>query len=77
MVMERSISASKFKAECLAILDEVSGGGGEVVVTKRGRPVARVVAAVEPRDLLGSVRFNVPDDELLAPLEPDWDAERA
>jgi prevent-host-death family protein len=75
--MSREISASKFKAECLAILDEVAGGGDEVVVTKRGRAVARVVPAVPPAGLLGSVRFNVSDEDLLAPLGPPWDAERA
>jgi prevent-host-death family protein len=73
--MIRTISASAFKAHCLSILDEVAGSGEEIIVTKRGRPVARVVAAVEPPDLLGSVRFNVSDDELVAPLGDDWDAE--
>ncbi len=73
----RTISASKFKAQCLAILDDVAGGGEDVVVTKRGRPVARVVAVVPPPDLLGSVRFNVSDEDLIAPLASAWDAERA
>jgi prevent-host-death family protein len=73
---ERTMSASAFKARCLAVLDDVAGGGEEIVVTKHGRPVARVSAVVEPPSLLGSVRFNVSDEELVAPLSPAWDAER-
>jgi prevent-host-death family protein len=40
--MVKTMSATQFKAECLGILDEV-GAGGEVVITKRGKPVARLV----------------------------------
>ena len=38
----RSIAAGEFKAKCLAILDEVNATGEPVIVTKRGKPVARV-----------------------------------
>jgi prevent-host-death family protein len=78
--MKRSpatVPAGVFKARCLAILDEVAATGNEVVVTKRGRPVARVVGVSRPPSLRGSVRFNVSDDELIAPLEDRWDAEEA
>jgi prevent-host-death family protein len=37
------INASEFKARCLGLLDEVSESGAEIVITKRGKPVARVV----------------------------------
>jgi prevent-host-death family protein len=70
----RTVSASKFKAQCLAMLDEVAATGEEIAVTKRGRVVARVVAAEEPAALLGSVSFNVADDELIEPLDLEWDA---
>lgn len=36
------MTATQFKARCLAILDEVRDGG-EVVITKRGKPVAKLV----------------------------------
>lgn len=68
------ISASQFKARCLALLDEVAEGGGELVVTKRGRPVARVVPVDEEVSLLGSVTYNVSDEELVAPIGVEWDA---
>jgi prevent-host-death family protein len=34
------VSATEFKAKCLAILDEIDKEGGSITVTKRGRPVA-------------------------------------
>lgn len=39
------ITASAFKAQCLRLLDQVSQTGEELVILRRGRPVARVVAA--------------------------------
>jgi prevent-host-death family protein len=71
---ERTVPASKFKAQCLAMLDEVAATGEEIVVTKRGRAVARVVSAETPSSLRGSVSFNVSDEELIEPLDIDWDA---
>jgi antitoxin (DNA-binding transcriptional repressor) of toxin-antitoxin stability system len=59
------------------MLDQVARTGEEIVVTKRGRAVARIGPAQEPPNLLGSVTFNVSDEELLAPLGDAWDAEQA
>jgi prevent-host-death family protein len=76
MVMAlRTISASQFKAQCLAMLDEVAATGEEIVVTKRGRAVARVSPVAEPVSLHGSVAFNVSDDELLQPLDVVWNSD--
>jgi prevent-host-death family protein len=72
-VVERRISATKFKATCLALLDEVAATGETIVVTKHGRPVARVTAIEPPPSLEGSVTFLVSDEELIAPLFPDWE----
>lgn len=71
--MERRVSATQFKAKCLALLDEVAETGEALVVTKRGKPVARVEPVGAPRSLEGSVTFLVPDEELIAPLFPDWE----
>ena len=42
MASPRSINASEFKARCLRVLDDVQATGTEVVITKRGKPVARL-----------------------------------
>ena len=69
----RSIPASEFKAKCLALLDEVAEKRETLVVTKRGKPVARVMPADEPRSLVGTVRQLVSDEELIKPLYEDWE----
>jgi prevent-host-death family protein len=42
MASPRSITASDFKARCLRVLDDVQAKRTEVVITKRGKPVARL-----------------------------------
>ena len=39
---DRVVTATEFKAKCLALLDEVEESGGTITVTKRGRAVATV-----------------------------------
>jgi prevent-host-death family protein len=41
----RVVQASQFKTHCLAILDEIERTGEAVVITKRGRVIARVTPA--------------------------------
>jgi prevent-host-death family protein len=72
----RTIPAGQFKARCLRLLDEVAETGETIVVTKRGRPVAKVEPVVEPPSLEGSVVYHVDDDELLFSTGEAWDAER-
>ena len=38
--MSKILAASRFKAQCLGLLDEVAATGESLVITKRGRPVA-------------------------------------
>jgi prevent-host-death family protein len=73
--MSRVVTASRFKAQCLALLDEAAAGE-EIIVTKRGRPVARVTGVADAVDLTGSVAFLVDDDALIAPGDDAWDADR-
>jgi prevent-host-death family protein len=73
MATNRTIPASEFKAKCLALLDEVAETKETLVITKRGKPVARVVPAEEPRSLRGTVTYLVSDEELIKPLYDDWE----
>jgi prevent-host-death family protein len=60
----KSIAAGKFKNVCLKTLDDVATTKTAVVITKRGRPVAKLVPYVEPakkRGLVGSVVKEVGD----------------
>jgi len=44
----RTIPAGEFKAKCLALMDEVEARGETLIITKRGKPVARL-APIDPR----------------------------
>ena len=72
----RTIPAGRFKAQCLRLLDEVAESGVPIVVTKRGKLVARIEPIEEPPSLAGSVVYLVDDDELLFSTGEAWDAER-
>ena len=75
---EKTIAAGAFKAQCLKLMDRVARERQPLVVTKRGRPVVRVVPTdAKPRPLYGymagtgRIVGNVID-----PIDVTWDAER-
>lgn len=39
----KTVGAAKFKAECLGLMDEVESRGTHIIITKKGRPVAKLV----------------------------------
>jgi prevent-host-death family protein len=45
---QKHIAAAEFKAKCLQIMDRVASAGQPIVVTKRGKPIVRVVPVEEP-----------------------------
>jgi len=50
----KTMGAGTFKGQCLKIMDEVRLTRQPVVITKRGRPVARLVPPDEPwHEVLG------------------------
>lgn len=49
----KSMPAGRFKDLCLRTLDEVAATKTAVVITKRGRPVAKVVPYVPPAKRAG------------------------
>jgi len=72
---QRGISAAKFNAHCLAWMDEVERTGRALVVTKHGRPVARLTtaAAGSAPPLFGRMRGSITvRGDLVAPIGPDW-----
>lgn len=69
---DRSIPAGEFKARCLALFDEVETHRHSFVVTKRGRPVARIVPLAIPSSLRGTLLH---EEGLLEPIAVAWDAQ--
>jgi prevent-host-death family protein len=73
MVIKRTVPAGEFKARCLDLLDQVAESGTELIVTKRGRPVARVSPVEPPPDLKGSV---VREGDIVSPTGETWAVEK-
>jgi prevent-host-death family protein len=75
----KKIPAGAFKQGCLAILDDVAKTHREVVITKRGNPVARLLPVISDRQreeellasLRGRARVLVSEEEFLKPLTHD------
>ena len=75
--MSRMIKASEFKAKCLALLDEVERAGENLVITKKGKPIADVVPhkTEKKRQLFGLLkgRLEIVGD-IISPLDVEWEA---
>jgi len=71
----KTVPAAVFKAKCLKLLDRVAAGGEPLIVTKRGRPVVRVLPVQAPRgpSLAGSVTTR---GDIVGPLLDDWELDR-
>ena len=55
------IAAGQFKAQCLQLMDLVHDTHQSLVITKRGRPVAQLVAVGDekPRPVFGRLAGNL------------------
>lgn len=79
MVMkQRRIAIGEFKSKCLGLIDELSRNGGELVITKRGKPIARVTpVSKEWPDAFGFMAGTVEiTGDIVGPTGEEWDAER-
>jgi prevent-host-death family protein len=74
-MVKKTVPAGLFKQTCLALLDEVAERHTEIIVTKRGRPVARLVPPETAADreaallaeLRGKGRMLVSEETFLQP----------
>jgi prevent-host-death family protein len=72
----KHMPAGRFKAQCLAIMDEVSLSGEPVLITKHGKPVAKLVPAERrSEDVFGYMAGKVKIvGDIVGPVTPleDW-----
>ena len=82
----KEIAISKFKATCLAVLEEVRRTGEPIRITRRGTPVAEVVPPSPPKakdaswlgsmrgtaEVIGDIISPVYTDEELDEMEAEW-----
>ncbi len=75
------VGAAQFKATCLELLDRVRESGQDIVVTKHGKPVAKVVRYEEkkarPTKFIGSMKGTVLRyDRPFDPIDGEWDVNK-
>ena len=77
----KTMPAGEFKAKCLRVMEDVRKYRTPVVITKKGKPVAKLVPADEPKtDVFGCMadRFTFIGDvesPVLPPID-EWDMTR-
>ena len=73
------IGAGQFKVQCLQLMDQVQQSRQEIVITKHGKPVAKLVPVEESASqfvfgyLQGTVEIV---GDIVSPLEEDWEVEQ-
>ena len=73
------VPAGQFKARCLSLIDQVGQTRQAITITKRGRPVARLVPIPDdrPRSLFGWLAGHVVEEgDIVSPTDERWEAER-
>lgn len=54
----QAIDISKFKKQCISLLEELDAGG--IVITRHGKPVARLIPVLSDcADLIGSMKNQI------------------
>lgn len=69
------IPAAQFKANCLRLMDEVAQSRTPIVITKRGKPVAKLVPVDDkPIDLFGYMAGTITIvGDIISPIDDvEW-----
>ena len=76
--MLRKIPAGQFKACCLKIMDDVNLTKKGFIITKRNKPIAKIVPIKEEKILLfGCMKDSIQIiGNIIEPINEDWDAAR-
>jgi prevent-host-death family protein len=73
----RQVPAAEFKANCLRLMDEVARQRRPIIITKRGKPVAKLVPVEEkPIDLFGRMVGTIRIcGNIVDPIDVEWAGE--
>ena len=76
----KTIAAGEFKARCLTLMEDVRSTRQPLVITKRGKPVAKLVPVEDKKDdfigrLKGVIKIVGDIESPVVPLE-DWEGLR-
>jgi len=80
MVMKaaRTMKASELQTKCLAVMDTVARTGDSVILTKRGKPVAKICPITQPQpSVFGFMKGRIEIlGDIISPIDVEWDAEK-
>lgn len=76
----KQMRASAFKARCLSVMDKIQATGEPVIVTKRGKPVVKVIPVESEKDdifgfMAGEVKIVGDIESPVVPPE-DWNPDK-
>ena len=76
---KRQIPAGEFKAKCLQLMDEIQRSRNELVITKHGKPVAKLVPYEEETPtLFGFMKDSVIiKGDIISSIDVDWEAQQS
>jgi prevent-host-death family protein len=69
------IAAGQFKAQCLKLMDQVNQTREEIIITKHGQPVVKLVPIdVQGDTFIGYMKGSVTvTGDIIAPVDEEWD----
>lgn len=71
---DKTIGAGEFKAKCLNLMDKVNKQQRSIVITKHGKPIAKLVPyAQESKPMYGVLKGTVTiKGDIIAPIDEKW-----
>ena len=76
MSSTHTIPAGKFKAQCLNLMDEVNENHISIIITKHGKPIAKLTPIEDsPVNFFGCLKNTVTiKKDIIFPIDTDWKA---
>lgn len=75
IVTTRSISTSELKTHCAEVVQDVASNRVEVLITKRGKPVAKLVPIEAPTSLFGFAKGSITIlGDIVNPIDVEWES---
>jgi len=74
--MQTQVPAGEFKAHCLQLMNEVAATGQALVITKRGRPIAKLVPIESGEPEFGCMKAKTRIvGDIISPIGEHWNAD--
>ena len=73
---QNTIGAGEYKAKCLKIMDEVNNNHRVITITKRGKPIAKLVPIIENAlDVFGCMQNTLKiKKDIISPIDTKWES---